>query len=199
MQQENSAVLRLDEKQRGGTMKFMLRPQRRRNSQVGMSLIELLIAGVVLVVGCAGIMALIIGAVGSNGRNKKDTSAAAVAQMVLERIQTLPEGSTTTTTVTDCAGTAWTISSAAGNGALVSGGAVDYVNQTYSSAPANYKMKYVVCEATGQQATYDVRWNIAQATTHTSYVIIGSRPTGAASGNLKYFALPVTIRAMVGQ
>jgi Tfp pilus assembly protein PilV len=175
-------------------MKFMLRPQRRRNSQAGMSLIELLIAGVVLVVGCAGIMALIINAVGSNGRNKKDTSAAAVAQMVLERIQTLPEGSTTTTTVADCAGTSWTIDSAVGGSAL-SSGAIDFT----ATRTTNYNMQYVVCDATGQQTTYDVRWNIAAATTHTSYVIIGARPTGAASGNLKFFALPVTIRAMVGQ
>ena len=104
---------------------------------------------------------------------------------------------TTTTSVTDCAANSWTIDSAVG-GATVSSGAIDYT-QSYTSAPANYKMKYVVCDATGQQTTYDVRWNIAAATTHTTFVIIGARPTAAASGNLRFFALPVTIRAMVGQ
>jgi Tfp pilus assembly protein PilV len=165
-----------------------------------MSLLELLVAGVVLVVGFAGVMVLMVSAVGSNGRNKKDTTAASLAQMVLERIQTLPEGSTTTTTVTDCAANTWTIDSAVG-GANLSSGAIDF-SQPYSDVPANWKMRYVVCDAAGQQTTYDVRWNIAgppTATTHTTYVVIGARPLGAASGNLRYFALPVNLRVMVGQ
>lgn len=160
-----------------------------------MSLIELMIAGVVLVVGFAGVMALIMNAVGSNSRNKKDTSAAAVAQMVLERIQTLPANSTSTTTVTDCASTTWTISSAVGGSALSSG----VINFNPSATKVtNYNMQYVVCDATGQRTTYDVRWNIATATPNTTLVTIGARPTGD-SGNLRFFALPVTMRAMVGQ
>ncbi len=175
-------------------MRCRLRHPRGRNPQAGMSLIELMIAGVVLVVGFAGVMALIINAIGSNSRNKKDTSASAVVQMVLERIQTLPEGSNVTTTVTDCAGTTWTISSVVGSGANLTGASIDFT-QDFTAVPANYKMKYAVCDAnTGQKTTYDVRWNIATGTTHTSYVVIGARPL-----NLRYFALPVTIRAMVGQ
>ena len=176
-------------------MQAMLRRKHARNSQAGMSLIELLIAGVVLVVGFAGVMVLMMNAVASNGRNKKDTTSAALAQMVLERIQTLPEGSTTTTTVTDCASTpnTWTIDSAVG-GATLSSGAIDFS----AAKVTNYNMQYVVCDATGQQATYDVRWNVAAATTHTTYVVIGARPIGGASGN-RFFALPVNVRAMVGQ
>jgi Tfp pilus assembly protein PilV len=178
-----------------GNMHAMLRRRRGRSSQAGMSLIELLIAGVVLVVGFAGVMVLMMNAVAFNGRNKKDTTSAALAQMVLERIQTLPDGSTTTTTVTDCASTpnTWTIDSAVG-GSTLSGGAIDFT----ASKVTNYNMQYVVCDATGQQATYDVRWNIASATTHTTYVVIGARPIGGASGD-RYFALPVTVRSMVGQ
>ena len=175
-------------------MQVMLRRERRRNSQVGMSLIELMVAGVVLVVGFAGVMVLMMQAVASNGRNNKDTTAASVAQMVLERIQTLPEGSATTTTVTDCASQSWTIDSAVGGSGLT-GGAVDFS----AAKVANYNMQYVVCDNTGQQTTYDVRWNIAAATTHTSYVVVGVRPLGAASGNLRFFALPVNLRVMVGQ
>ena len=161
-----------------------------------MSIIELLFAGVVLVVGFAGVMALMMNAVASNGRNKKDTTATALAQMVLERIQTLPEGSTNTTTVTDCAASpnTWTIDSAVGGSALT-GGAIDFT----AAKVTNYNMQYVVCDATGQRTTYDVRWHIAAATTHTTYVVIGARPLGAASGNLRFFALPVNLRAMVGQ
>ena len=69
----------------------------------------------------------------------------------------------------------------------------------------NYNMQYVVCDATGQRTTYDVRWNIAAATWNVTgvtpqatFVTIGARPT-SDSGNLRFFALPVTIRAMVGQ
>lgn len=176
-------------------MQAMLRQRRGRSSEAGMSLIELLIAGVVLVVGFAGVMVLMMSAVASNGRNKKDTTANALAQMVLERIQTLPEGTTTTTTVTDCAATpnTWTIDSAVG-GATLSGTVIDF---TAATVP-NYNMKYVVCDATGQQTTYDIRWNVAAATTHTSYVVIGVRTLGGATAN-RFFALPVTLRAMVGQ
>ncbi len=173
-----------------------------RTDQSGMSLIEVMIAGFVFVVGCAGVMALIITAVASNGRNKMDTTSVALGQMVMERILTLPEGSTTNTTVTDCAGTIWTIESQSaaspGVGAGLNGGAIDY-SQDYNVVPTNYKMQYVVCDASGQQATYDVRWNITNATTHTSYVVLGVRPTGAASGNLRYFALPITMKVLVGQ
>jgi Tfp pilus assembly protein PilV len=174
-------------------MRLMSRCRRRRHAQAGMSLIELMIAGVVLVVGFAGVMALIMNAVGSNSRNKKDTSAAAVAQMVLERIQTLPANSTNTTTVTDCASNTWTISSAVG-GPAIPGSVIDFS----ATKVTNYNMQYVVCDATGQRTTYDVRWNIATATPNTTLVTIGARPTGD-SGNLRFFALPVTIRAMVGQ
>ncbi|MBZ5627595.1 MAG: hypothetical protein LAO06_01880 [Acidobacteriia bacterium] len=159
-----------------------------------MSLIELMIAGVVLVVGFAGVMVLMMQAVASNGRNNKDTTAASLAQMVLERIQTLPEGSTTTTTVTDCASNIWTIDSAKG-GASAPGHVIDFS----AAKVTNYNMQYVVCDATGQQTTYDLRWNIAAATTHTNYVVIGARPLGAASGNLRFFALPVNLRVVVGQ
>jgi Tfp pilus assembly protein PilV len=178
-------------------MQATLGRRRRRNSEAGMSLIELMVAGLVLVVGFAGVIVLMTNAVASNGRNKSNTTAAAMAQMVMERIQTLPDGSTTTTTVTDCASNTWTIDSIAG-GANLSSAAIDY-SQAYSAVPANFKMLYVVCDATGQQTTYDVRWNIATATTHTTYVVIGARPLGASSGNLKFFALPVTLRGMVGQ
>src|SRR5512143_1412327 len=120
-------------------MRLVSRCRRRRNAQAGMSLIELMIAGAVLVVGFAGVMALIMNAVGSNSRNKKDTSAAAVAQMVLERIQTLPANSTSTTTVTDCASTTWTISSAVGGSALSSG----VINFNPSATKVtNYNMQY---------------------------------------------------------
>ena len=155
---------------------------------------ELLMSGVVLVSGFLGVMALITGAIASNGRNKMDTTSAALAQMVLERVSQFPANSSSTTSITDCAGSSWTISAAAGGAPLLNG-AVDFTQTSVSQ----YSMQYAVCDAAGRQTTYDVRWNVAAATTHTTLVTVSARPGGAASGNRRFFALPVTLSGLVGQ
>ena len=55
------------------------RPGRRvRPAEAGMSLIELMIAMIVLVVGMMGIMVMISTAITTNARNKMDTTATAL-------------------------------------------------------------------------------------------------------------------------
>jgi hypothetical protein len=93
----------------------------------------------------------------------------------------------------DCDGNSWTIGFAAG-GAALSGGSIDF---SESSPPANYRMNYTVCTANGGKATYDVRWHVTSLTANTSAVTVSSKAKGASS-DLKYFALPVTLRGYAG-
>ena len=110
-------------------MRTMTRPRTRslrtvsaakqRGRQRGMSMVELLIAMLVLVVGMMGSMILVRTAIVNNNRNKLDTAATALAQMVLERITSRPATVTTNITVTDCAGVARTINPNVGGATLI--------------------------------------------------------------------------------
>ena len=155
-------------------------------------MIELMIAGIVMVVGFLGMMILITVAIGTNNRNKLDTNATLAAQLVLEEVKS-DYANGTAVPLTDCAGNTWTIGSSAG-GATVSGAMIDW-----SATPvSNYNMNYTVCTANGTQSTYEVRWNVQTVTSHVVLVTVGSRPKGASS-DLKLFALPVTLRGYAGQ
>src|SRR6185437_5344283 len=85
-----------------------------RPRDAGMTLIELMIAGVVLIVGFLGITVLITTAIAGNARNRHDSSATMVAQMAMEQITGALANGATSRTVTDCAGNNFTISAVAG-------------------------------------------------------------------------------------
>ncbi len=178
-------------------MRMKLRRRRQSRNESGITMIELMIAGMVMVVGFLGMMILITTAIATNNRNKMDTNATLVAQMVLEEIRSDVQTGATPT-LTDCGGTTWNIgigstTIGASTGAPLTGATVDFTQSTVS----NYYMNYMVCTANGGQATYDVRWNVNRLTTGVWLVTVGSRPKGASS-DLKYFALPVTLRSVVG-
>src|SRR5579859_1270740 len=80
-----------------------------KKPQQGMTLIEVLIAMLVMTVGMGGLLALFMTAATSTNRNSKDTSATLLAQMVLEQISAQHPDSTATINLTDCAGNAWTV------------------------------------------------------------------------------------------
>ena len=89
-----------------------------RNRQSGMSLIELMIAMTVLVVGMLALMTLVTTAIGSNNRNKLDTTGTMLAQTVLEGIAAQPAPVGATFTLSDCnpaGSTSWTIGTAGGS------------------------------------------------------------------------------------
>ncbi len=179
-----------------------------KRRQAGSTLLELLLAMVVLTVGLLGGLALINLAIATNNRNKLDTASTMLAQSVLEQI--LAQGATATApfTVTDCAGASHIIDPR-GNGlgrgaALNAKGNIDFA---FSHVPtANYQMSYTACNSAGQTATYDVRWNVTTwtsggATTYTSLVRVAARPLGAASAqnnSLQSFAPPVTLKGIAG-
>lgn len=169
-----------------------VRRRKRKGSEAGISMIEVLFAGLVITIGSVGLMALIITAIGTNNRNKLDTNSTFAAQMVLEEIKSqISTGGAPA--VTDCAGHTWNVATAPG-GALVDGGNIDF---SQNPAPTGYSMQFVLCTADGVQSRYDVRWNVQTVTPSSWLVTVGARPFGASS-DLKYFALPVTLRSIAG-
>ena len=179
-------------------MRMTLARRKPMARQSGITMIELLIAGMVMVVGFLGLMILITTAIATNNRNKMDTNATLMAQMVFEEVRSnIATGASPA--LTDCAGNSWTIGTGSNTigatmGAPLSGGQVDFSQ----SKVTNYSMDYKVCTANGGQATYDVRWNVKTLTAGMSLVTVGSKAKGASS-DLKYFALPVTLRGIAGE
>ncbi|MFB3916754.1 MAG: prepilin-type N-terminal cleavage/methylation domain-containing protein [Terriglobales bacterium] len=164
---------------------------RRRRREDGFTLVEVLIAGVVLTVGLLAITGLFATAIGNNGRSRFDSTSTMLAQSVIEQITAvLARGGPAS--VTDCNGTSHTIKTAVG-------GSID-------TAVTDYSMNFVVCEAGGESGTtgtYDVRWSVAQAssfcssTSCTYLVTVSARP--AATGLKRFaFGLPVIFRTYVG-
>jgi Tfp pilus assembly protein PilV len=181
-----------------------MRRIRGSSKERGTSLIEMLIALLVLSVGLVGSMAVVGVAVGSNSRTKKDTTSTALAEMVISRISSVPVGGgVATVQVQDCAGnnlTVATTGASTGSGAtLTSTGKIDF-NQSYSSVTANYKMQYTVCGVnTGTKTVYDVRWNIQSigSPAKEEFVVVGARSTDT-SGTALQRAASVNLRTIVG-
>lgn len=186
-----------------------------RRRQQGSMMIELLFATTILAVGFGGLMVLLVGAVTSDTKSRGDTTSTMLAEHVMEQISSEPANSNTGLTITDCAGTAWSIAttgaalgggnggSLGGNGAnLTSTGIIDWT-QSYSTIPTDgngndYAMKYVACGAGGRQTTYDVRWDVITMDTYARMVIISARPLGSAYvGGLQY-VVPINLRTIAG-
>lgn len=190
-------------------------------------LLELLIAMVVLIIGLGGLLILMVSSLYGDNRSSGDTSATMVAEHVLEQISAQASSSGQPISITDCAGTASSIStlgaplgsgnsgSNGGNGAnLTSAGVIDW-SQSFSSIPTDttnsavYAIQYVACGANGVQTTYDVRWNIiwmngytttsySQNTVYSQMIAISARPSGSAQvGGLRY-VIPVNLRTVQG-
>lgn len=172
--------------------------RKRLHAQAGMTMIELLFAGVILVVGFLGLMTLIMTAIAYNNRNKLDTNATLAAQMIFEEIRSnIADG--VAPNVTDCAGNSWPVgfgSATIGTevGAPLSGSNIDFSQAQVT----NYSMNYVVCTANGTQATYDVRWNIKTLTSGVSRVTVAAKSVAGPATGSKFFALPVQLRGIAG-
>jgi prepilin-type N-terminal cleavage/methylation domain-containing protein len=158
--------------------------------QRGMSLMELMVAMVVLMVGVTGCVAAIPFAIRTNFSNRQQSNSTVLAQMVVEKIMSVPT-STTSTTIQDCAGTANTINttgSVGGNGSSLVAGAVDYSQ----AAVAGYSMNYTTCGSNGQQMVYDVRWNIQTPSSNVKLLTVSAKLNRGGT-------LPATIRSMIGK
>jgi Tfp pilus assembly protein PilV len=175
----------------------------KRNSEAGMTLIELMIAAAVLVFGMLSIMGLLMLAIGNNGRSKVDSTATMLTQGVLEQISAKlaggGPGSITDNGNCNGTGTTWTIDTSSGNGsqgANLASGKIDFT-QAQGAVPANYFMNYVDCN-NKIITTYDVRWNVEAIGTNGTYLVtVGARPKSNLPIRFS-FAIPVTMRAYVG-
>lgn len=179
-----------------------------RNSKKtsGMSLLELMIALTVLVVGLLALMALILTAVATNSRNRTDTSGTFVSQTFLEAILTQPGGGAVT--LIDCAGNAVAIQTAApaavntSNGATLmtdGSGRIDF-SQAAAGIAAGYHANYVGCGSGGKNMTFDVRWNVYRINSYSRQVTVAARQTpiggtGALAG--VYFQMPANLRSIL--
>jgi Tfp pilus assembly protein PilV len=176
-----------------------------RGLEQGMSLLEVLFAGVILTVGMLGSLMMILMAISDNSRNKLDTTSTMLSQMVIEQINVMPSNNTgiTVVPVTDCAGTAWNIGvtaqAAPGNGAALVNNlaSLDHARidwtQTYAAVPTDFKMRYQTCD----NFVYEIRWNVQWFTSATKLVTVSTRRSNA-SNNLRFFAPPVTLRTITG-
>jgi len=166
-----------------------------------MSLIELMIAMVVLMVGVLAVMSLIAVAIGSNARNRRDSTGTMLAEMVLDQISAIPVGaSPSTVSISDCATNSYTIESAgspSGAGANLSGSNIDFT-QGAATITANYSMMYTVCGPSNDtRAVYDVRWNVQTITANSNFVTVAARLRNSGT-DPRLFAIPVTLRTVVG-
>lgn len=171
--------------------------QRRKaaRNEGGMSLVELMIAMVVLLVGLVGSMALVATSMGNNGRSRQQGNATIVAQLITEKISSVKATTSPLLTVTDCAGNNFNLSTTAPGGSpLTAQGDVDFTQ----AAVAGYQVLYTDCGTGGRQFTYDVRWNIQQPTANVKLLVVSAKKQNVSS-DLRYFSLPVTIRTLIGQ
>ena len=176
-------------------------PQRKQ-SESGMTLIELLIAAFVLVFGMLSIAALLETAVGNNGRSKIDSSATMLTQAVTDQISAKMAGGGPGS-ITDCNGTGTTHVIDDGEDLLLganvlASGDIDFT-QSQAGIPANYSMDFVQCDGNGNaQLTYDVRWNVQPLSGTTYLVTVGAKPKSSGLAVRFSFSIPVNMRAYVG-
>jgi type II secretory pathway pseudopilin PulG len=184
----------------------------KKRAEVGGTLIELMIAMLVLATGLGALTTLFVGSMLTDNRNSKDTTATQLAQKVIEELTAQNVNATVAVTLTDCVGNNWQVPSTQGapfpgQGAnLVNNanspfyGGIDFT-QAVGAVPAGFGMQFVDCDPNGQRTTYDVRWNIMTMTANNSRLITASaRRLGtstAGQGGLIY-AVPVTLRAIGG-
>ena len=184
---------------------------RRQRPGAGMSLLELMIACLVLVVGLLGGMILITTTIANNNRNKWDSTGTLLAQKTLEAIASVPANATagstpsSTVTVVDCnpSGSAArhqvNTLGATGNGAgapLQSTGDIAFS----AAGVTGYSMLYYNCAAsTGdRQEIYDVRWNIKTISPYAKLVTVAAQSAAGSVRGANFFQRPISLKVIVG-
>jgi prepilin-type N-terminal cleavage/methylation domain-containing protein len=172
----------------------------RKQRSSGFSLIELMIAMVVLAVGLLAAAGLICAAMSTNVVPKLGSTSATLAESTMETIMAVPPdatGAATLTTLTDCAGNNFTINTVPGGSQLITGPSEVAVDFNQSPVPG-YSMQYVNCAA-GQTVTYDVRWTIeAGPTPSTQLITVSARVLPGSAGPQGVYSRTTTLRTLRG-
>ncbi len=181
-----------------------------KHDERGLSLLELMFASLVMVIGLTGAMVLITTTIANNNRSKWDSTATLLSQMTLETIASVPANATasstpsTNLTITDCnpssSAARHSVNALGGTGnglgaSLSSTGDIDFSAATVT----DYSMQYYGCQAsTGdRQAIYDVRWNIKTISPSAKLVTVSAQAANVSPGG-NFFAKPVSLKMIVG-
>src|SRR5262245_4519896 len=115
----------------------------RRSSEAGMTMIELLLAGTVLLLSSLGIVGLLVASIATNNRNKGNSQQTMLAESIVEHVSSTLIG-TGDSAISDCAGHNYTIGTFAGGANLTtSGDEIDFnENISTNAAKNNYHMDY---------------------------------------------------------
>ncbi len=173
---------------------------KRKSKAGGFTMVELLVAMVILTVAILGSTLLVLIGMQRNNANRVDTTATNAAQAVLEAIAGTQANSDPTLTITDCLGNNLSITTAAGGAPLITtdpfAGNIDF-----SQAAVNgYQINYTVCGNNGLTTVYDVRWrvNAIGANKYGKLVTVAASQNSVANGRGFSRLLPVTLRTVVG-
>jgi len=133
-------------------------------SERGFTLIEMMIASFVLVIGLAAVATMIGFSLTSNLITKNESLALSLAEKELERLKSL--------SITDTL-------LAAGGSTVGSDGKISFSG----SAVANYNRAVTVTDAyqIGKPANFDVRWNVTDIATNIKKITIASVRTGESA------------------
>lgn len=170
--------------------------------QSGFSMMELMVAMLVLSAGILGGMSMVVIGMSRNSSNRVDTTGTNVAQTILEEIAAVPSNANASFAITDCINTTQsssplTVSTAVGGANLLSNGNIDFSQDP--STLANYQINYTVCSP-GQSATvFDVRWNITAVGGGLGKLVTVSarQPVMVTRTGISWLP-PVTLRTIVG-
>jgi prepilin-type N-terminal cleavage/methylation domain-containing protein len=170
----------------------------------GFSLVEVLMAMLILSVGLLAVIGMIVSASMTANSTKVDTTATMLADTVLEQLAAKDVTNVTTFTIKDCLGVDHTIghvSGAApnGNGSTLNGNKdIDFT----AGKVANYQMDFVTCGAAGVRNTFDVRWNVMDmngalpglAGNYSKLITVSARQ----NTKVGIYSAPVTLRTVEG-
>lgn len=177
-----------------------MRQNRKPNGrQSGMSLLEVMVALSVLLIGVLGSLVFMTMAIGSNFKNRQGSNATAISQMMVEKIMSVGANTNPTLTINDCAGNPHTINTLAGGANPFDANGNILFNSAPGTAgdPVGYNMLFTDCGTGGRQIVYDVRWNIQAPTLDTKLVTVSTRMTNLVNDQ-KMFSPAVTVRCLLG-
>jgi type IV pilus modification protein PilV len=180
------------------------RMRRRNDRSKGFSLIEILMAMLILSVGLLAVIGMIVSASMTANSTKVDTTAAMLADTVLEQLAAKDVTNAANFSIKDCTGADHPvahISGAApnGNGSALNGNKdIDFT----AGKVANYQMDFVTCGAAGVRNTFDVRWNVMDmnagipglAGNYAKLITVSARQ----NTRVGIYSVPVTLRTVEG-